>query len=216
MAMLPRIRVLIADDHPLARLGVETLLRAQPDMQVVGQAEDGEEAVHTALLTQPDVVLLDVHMPGKDGLTVLREIKQALPEARCLMLTATVDPSQVLQAVQAGAVGYLLKDASPDDLLGAIRAVYAGQGALSPAATRQLIDAYHAFPGAERPDVVLTPSERRVLGLLARGLSNQEIANNLGVSVRTVTTHVQHILDKLGVENRVQAALYAREHGLSA
>jgi DNA-binding NarL/FixJ family response regulator len=214
--MSERIRVLIVDDQPLMRLGLGVLLQAQLDMQVVGHAANGEAAVLQAQRTQPDVIILDMHMPGIDGLAALSEIKQMLPEARCIMLSDLADAEQVVQAVKAGAEGFLLKDVDPDDLLDAIRAVYMGQDALSPAATRQLMDAYQTYPVAPGQDGTLTPAEFRVLRLLAQGLSNGEIGSALGVSARTVSSHVQHILDKLGVHNRVEAALYARDHGLTA
>jgi DNA-binding NarL/FixJ family response regulator len=210
--MSRRIRVLIADDHPLVRAGLVALLQAELDIHVVGQAANGDEAVRDALLTRPDVVLLDVYMPGKDGLTALREIKQTLPEARCIMLTGFDDAAPVLQAVEAGADGFLSKQAAPDELVRAIRAILQGEAVLDPAATRHLIGAYHARPDAPS----LTTTELRVLRLLATGLSNRDLARDMGVSVRTVTSHVQHILDKLGVQNRVEAALYARDHGLTA
>jgi DNA-binding NarL/FixJ family response regulator len=210
-----RIRVLIADDHPLVRLGLETMLGRQPDIELVGQAADGDEAVRQALRTLPDVILLDVRMPAKDGLTVLIEIKQALPAARCLMLTSFNESEQMLRAIRSGAAGFLLKDAGIDELLRAIRAVYRGEGALHPAATQQLIKAYRAFPGVEHGVDDLTPAELRVLKLLTRGLSNRQLATELRVSERTITTHIRHILDKLGMENRVQAALYACEHELT-
>jgi DNA-binding NarL/FixJ family response regulator len=184
-------------------------------MQIVGQAADGDEAVRQVLRLHPDVVVLDVRMPVKDGIEALIEIKEALPAARCLMLTSFDDPEQVLQAIRAGAAGFLHKDAGPDELLRAIRAVYRGEGALNAAATRQLINAYQILEGAESQDVKLTAAEVEVLKLLTKGLSNRELANELGVSVRTISTHVRHILDKLGAQNRVQAALYAREHGFT-
>jgi DNA-binding NarL/FixJ family response regulator len=210
------IRVLIADDHPLVRLGMDAMLRTQPDIHVVGHAVDGEEAVRQAHITRPDVILLDVRMPGKDGLTALLEIKQTLPAAHCVMLTSFDEAQLVLQAVKSGAEGFLLKDISPDELLRAIRAVYAGHGALGPAATRQLIHAYQTFPAAQPAGATMTPSELQVLKLLGRGSSNREIGRELGISIRTVTTHVRHIMDKLGVQNRVQAALYAREYGFTS
>jgi len=216
MSRSAQIRVLIADDHPLVRLGLETMLRSAPDMEVVAIAADGDEAVRQALRTRPDVILLDVRMPVKDGLTALVEIKQALPAARCLMLTGSNDSQPMLQAMQLGAAGHLVKDGGMDAVLRAIRAVYHGDGALDPATTQQLITAYRARQTAARPDDDLTVAELRVLKLLTRGLSNRQIAAELGVSVRTVTSHIGHILAKLGVQNRVQAALYARERGLTA
>jgi DNA-binding NarL/FixJ family response regulator len=210
-----RISVLIADDHPLVRLGLETVLQREPGMEVVAIAADGAEAVRQAHRTRPDVILLDIQMPVKDGLTALREIKQTVPGARCIMLTGFDDPEHVLQAIEAGADGFLAKQGDLDDLLQAIRMVHAGQGALAPAAARQLITAYQVRTGAVPAAAALTPAELQVLRLLTNGSSNQKIASDLGVSVRTVATHVQHILDKLGLQNRVEAALYAREHGFT-
>jgi DNA-binding NarL/FixJ family response regulator len=209
-----RIRVLIADDHPVLRLGLETVLGMQADMEVVGQAEDGEEAVRLARATRPDVVVLDARMPHKDGLAVLPEIMRAAPGARCLMLSGFGDLDLVSQAVRLGAAGFVLKDAGMDEVLRAIRAIYRGQGALDPVVTVQLFKAYQERQHAENGLSGLTPAEVGVLRLLARGLSNREIARELGVSVRTVSSHIRNILDKLGVPNRLQAALFAREHGL--
>src|SRR5690348_4913141 len=152
------IKVLIADDHPVVRLGIEKILRTQPDMEVVGLAADGDEAVRQALRTRPDVIVLDVRMPVKDGLTALVEITRALPAARCLMLTGFDDPEQMLQALKGGAAGYLVKEASPEELLRAIRAVYHGEAALAPSATRQLIDEYQALQDSGHRDAVLTPT----------------------------------------------------------
>src|SRR5690348_375240 len=175
MGRVEPIKVLIADDHPVVRLGIEAVLQTQPDIEVVGLAADGDEAVRQALLTRPDVIVLDVRMPAKDGLAALLEIRQVLPAAHCLMLTSFDESEQVLQAIKLGAAGFLLKDAGPEELLRAIRAVYHGEGALAPAATRQLINAYQAHDGSERRGAELTPSEVRVLKLLTRGLSNREL-----------------------------------------
>jgi DNA-binding NarL/FixJ family response regulator len=209
-----RIRVLIADDHPLLRLGLETVLGAQADMEVVGQAEDGDAALRLALATRPDVVVLDVRMPNKDGMEVLPEIARSAPDTRCLILSSFGDQGLVLQAVKRGAEGFVTKDAGMDEVLRAIRAVYRGQSALDPLATGRLIKAYQELQDVEHEISGLTPAETGVLTLLTRGLSNRELARELGVSVRTVTSHIRHILDKLGVANRVQAALFARDHGL--
>lgn len=210
------VKILIADDHPLVRLGMETMLATQPDFQVVAQAVNGDEAVRLALQHKPDVVVLDLRMPEKDGLSALADIKQQLPTARFLMLTSFFDPEEVLEALRLGADGFVLKDAGVDELIRAIRAVSHGDSALNSAATHQLVRAYQASQHAQHDDIAdLTPSELRVLALLTRGLSNRQLAKELGVSVRTVTTHIRHILEKLSLDNRVQAALYAREHGLT-
>jgi DNA-binding NarL/FixJ family response regulator len=210
------IRVLIADDHPLVRQGLEVVIGAQPDMELVAQASDGVEAVAVALATQPDVIVLDLKMPKQDGMAAMGQIREQLPEARCIILTSFTDDEQVLDAVQAGAMGFLNKDTHHDELLAAIRAVSRGDGALHPSAARVLMQSFKAAPRPSASSDALTQTERKVLQLLANGCSNRELAEVLQVSVRTVTTHVRNILDKLQLENRTQAALYAREHGLTA
>lgn len=211
-----KIRVLIADDHPLVRQGLELVIGAQRDMELVAQACDGVEAVEMALAIRPDVALLDLKMPKQDGLTALRQIRERLPEARCIILTSFTDDVQVLDAVEAGAMGFLNKDAHHDELLAAIRAVSRGDGALHPSAARVLMQSFKAAPQRAASSDTLTPTELKVLQLLANGSSNRDLAEVLGVSVRTVTTHVRSILDKLQLDNRTQAAIYAREHGLIA
>jgi DNA-binding NarL/FixJ family response regulator len=209
-----RIRVLIADDHPVLRLGLETVLGVQPDMEVVGLAEDGDGAVRLALTARPDVAVLDARMPRKDGLAALPEIMRVAPDTRCLILSGFGDLGTVMGAVRLGAVGFVLKDAGLEEVLRAIRAIYLGQSALDTVVTGQLIKAFQELQYAEHGLSGLTPAETGVLRLLTRGLSNREIAADLGVSVRTVTSHLRRILSKLGVENRVQAALYGRAHRL--
>jgi two-component system, NarL family, response regulator LiaR len=213
--MAERIRVLIADDHPLIREGLEIVINEQPDMELVAQAVDGLDAVAKTLATTPDVVLMDLKMPRQDGLAALKQILEALPETNCIMLTSFTDDVQVLDAIAAGAKGFLNKDSHHEELLSAIRAVNRGDAALHPAAARVLMQSYKAAlqPATERTS--LTQMELRVLQLLATGASNRELAESLSVSVRTVTTHVRNILDKLQLKNRTQAALYAREHSLS-
>lgn len=209
------IRILIADDHPMVRLGIATVLETQPDMLVVGQVADGAEAVSCAVETRPDIVVLDVRMPKKDGLEALQEIKTHLPEAKFLILTSFGDESLILNAIKLGAHGYLLKDSSHEEFLSAIRALAGGESALHPSAARALIQSYQAAQPATVLEKRLTPAELRVLGLIAQGYSNQHIADELVLSVRTITTHVRNILDKLGLENRIQAAVYAKEQGLA-
>jgi len=212
--MAEPIRVLIADDHPVVRQGLGVVLAAQPDMELVAEAADGEEAVRKAQETQPDVIIMDLQMPVKDGLTAIREIDEAHLAARILVLTSFAEDDNVFAAVKAGAVGFLLKDSPPKQLLEAIRTVHRGESALHPAIARQLLQEIKRpsrLPLAEEP---LTPRELDVLQCLARGLSNREIADELTVSVRTVTTHVRNILDKLHLANRTQAALYAVEQGI--
>lgn len=213
--MSEKIRVLIADDHPLVRQGLEIVISEQPDMELVAQAVDGLDAVSRALETQPDVVLMDLKMPKQDGLAALKQILEALPETACIILTSFTDDVQVLDAVAAGAKGFLNKDSGHQELLGAIRAVSRGDAALHPAAARVLMQSYKAALQPAAESAALTQMELRVLQLLATGASNRELAASLGVSVRTVTTHVRNILDKLQLKNRTQAALYARENSLA-
>jgi NarL family two-component system response regulator LiaR len=213
--MTQTIRVLIADDHPIVRQGLGVVLAAQPDMELVAEATNGQEAVDLSHQTRPDVIIMDLKMPVKDGLTAIKEIDQLLPDSRILVLTSFPDDDSVFRAIKAGALGYLLKDSAPENLLNAIRVVYNGQSMLHPSIARKLVQEIKEpadLPPAGEP---LTPREMDVLQCLARGLSNREIAAELSVSTRTVTTHVRNILDKLHLANRTQAALYAREKGIA-
>ncbi len=208
------IRVLIADDHPIVRQGLGVVLAAQTDMELVAEATNGEEAVRLACETQPDVIIMDLQMPVKDGLTAITEINQVYPNANILVLTSFPDDENVFAAIKAGAMGFLLKDSPPEHLLDAIRAVRRGESALHPTIARKLMQEISRpsdLPQAQEP---LTPRELDVLECLARGQSNREIAEELSVSVRTVTTHVRNILDKLHLANRTQAALFALEQGI--
>jgi len=201
------IRVLLADDHAVVRQGLRTYLELQDDVAVVGEAGDGPAAVAAAEALAPDVVLLDLVMPGGDGLEALGALAAAAPGARVLVLTSFGDDERVFAALRAGAAGFLLKDVEPAELVRAIRTAAAGEAALSPAvATRVVAAVAH---GDE-----LTPREREVLRLIARGLSNKRIALELGMAEKTVKTHVSHVLAKLGVADRTQAALYAVRTGL--
>jgi DNA-binding NarL/FixJ family response regulator len=213
------IRVAIADDHAVVRQGLRTFLELQDGMDVVGEAADGEEAVALVERTAPDVVLLDLVMPRVDGLEAIRRIRERAPATRILVLTSFADDHTVLPAVRAGAAGYLLKDVQPPELAGAIRTVHAGEALLAPTVATMLVEQLAAEDGAgasarhanEHP---LTPRELEVLAELARGRANKAIALELGVSERTVKTHVSNILGKLGFTDRTQAAVYAVEHGL--
>ena len=213
--MSEAIRVLIADDHAVVRRGVRALIDTEPDMEVVDEASDGEESVRKALSLQPDVILLDIVMPRKGGLEAIVEIKRENPEARILILTSFAEDDKVLPAIKSGALGYLLKDSSPEELLQAIRDVHRGDSSLHPTIARKLVREISqptSLPLSEDP---LSDREIEVLKLVAQGLSNQEIAEKLVVSDRTVGKHVGNILDKLHLANRTQAALYALREGVA-
>ncbi|WP_433465227.1 response regulator [Spirillospora sp. CA-128828] len=217
--MSPRpvpIKVLIADDHPVVRQGLRTFLGIQDDIEVVGEAEDGTSAVTLAESLEPDIVLMDLKMPGADGLTALTELRARGVRARVLVLTSVTERGHVLPAVQAGAAGYLYKDVDPAALVQAIRAVHDGHVLFAPdAAEAMLRDGTAGGAGGEdRGLAALTEREREVLVHIARGRSNREIARALVVSEKTVKTHVSNLLMKLGVQDRTQAALYAVRHGV--
>jgi DNA-binding NarL/FixJ family response regulator len=199
------IRVLVVDDHPVVRQGLRTFLDTQDDLTVVGEAADAESCVRAAATLDPDVILLDLRMPGGDGVRALHDLRTAGARARVLVVTSFTEPTAVLPAVRAGAAGYVYKDVDPAALAAALRAVHAGHVLLHPDVARLLADA----PAAPPPVVRLTGREREVLGELAQGRSNREIARNLGMAEKTVKTHVSAILAKLGVQDRTQAALYA-------
>jgi DNA-binding NarL/FixJ family response regulator len=204
------IRVVLADDHAVVRQGLRTFLDLQDDIEVVAEAGDGEQAVAAALEHDPDVVLLDLVMPKLDGVGALARLREG--RARVLVLTSFGDDDKLFAALRAGAAGYLLKDVEPAELVKAIRSAHAGQSPLSPAiATRVVEEVAH---GAAPAPGELTPRELDVLALIARGRSNKLIARELGVAEKTVKTHVSHILAKLGVSDRTQAALYAVRQGL--
>lgn len=213
--MSENIRVLIADDHPLIREGLRGLLAAEPDLELVGEAADGSEAVEKTDQLRPDVILLDLVMPVKSGIEAIIEIKEKDPVARILVLTSFADDEQLFPALRAGALGYLLKDSSPQDLLRAIRSVYRGESSLHPAIARRLVLQFSQPVVDSSPENPLTQREVEVLKLVAEGLSNQNIADELVVSERTVGKHVGNILEKLHLANRTQAALYALREGLS-
>ena len=209
--MTGQITVLIADDHPVVRQGLRVLLSVQDDIAVAGEAADGREAVDLAMELAPDVILLDLKLPGLDGLGVLAELRDRGQPARVLVLTSTADPASVTLAMRAGAAGFLYKDVDPDALVRAVRAVNDGNTLLAPEAAGLLVRS-----GASRDAVqglgALTGREREVLAQIAEGRSNREIARLLRVSEKTVKTHVSSVLAKLGVADRTQAALYAVRH----
>jgi NarL family two-component system response regulator LiaR len=208
------IRVLVVDDHAVVREGLRTFLQLQEGLEVVGEAADGVQAVHEAQRLKPDVVLMDLVMPRRDGVSAMRELRLRLPSTRVIVLTSFTDDERLLPAIQAGAAGYLLKNAEPSELARAVRLAHAGEALLDPAVAARVVDALSGPAGAA-PGEQLTPREREVLALLARGMSNKRIALELGVAEKTVKTHVGHVLAKLAVADRTQAALYAVRAGLA-
>jgi DNA-binding NarL/FixJ family response regulator len=211
-----RIRILIADDHILFREGVTRLIAEQPDMEVVGEASDGLEALVKARELHPDLVLLDITMPGSDGLEATRLIKAAVPQARIIILTQRDEGEVLLEATRSGAQGYLLKTLRSQQLLDALRGVMQGGAPISPDVAGHLLDGFrrlsqNATAGDTEP---LTAREKEILALIARGASNYEIAEQLHLSLHTVKSHVKNILEKLHVSSRHQAALYAHRTGL--
>ena len=212
------IRVLVVDDQLMVRAGIAAIVDAEPDLEVVGEAADGEAALGLAARLRPDVVLMDIRMPGMDGLTATARLT-AEPGPRVLVLTTFHQDAYVFEALRAGASGFVLKDTRPADLLAAIRLVAGGEALLSPAVTRRLIEAFAAgtvvAPAAPDPRLAgLTPREREVLVHIATGLSNAEIGAALGITTGTVKAHVYALLAKLGVRDRVQATIAAYDLGL--
>jgi two-component system, NarL family, response regulator LiaR len=210
------IRILIADDHAVVREGLRALIEAKPDMELVGEAEDGAEAVLLAHSLKPDVILLDLVMPRMNGIEAISEIKRENPAARILVLTSFAGDDKVFPAIKAGALGYLLKDSSSQALIQAIREVYRGESSLHPTIARKLIREINRPSIAAPGENLLTEREEMVLKGVAGGLSNQEIAEMLVISDRTVSCHVSNILEKLHLVNRTQAALYALREGLAS
>jgi DNA-binding NarL/FixJ family response regulator len=199
--------VLIADDHAVVREGLRSFFELQEGMEVVGEAADGVEAVELAAQLQPDVVLMDLVMPNLDGVEAMRQLRRRVPAARALVLTSFLDDERVLPAIRAGAAGYLLKNVQPQELARAVRAAHAGEAFIDPTVAARLVD---SLADEDVDDVYdsLTAREREVLDLIGRGFSNKRIALELGVAEKTVKTHVSHVLGKLGLADRTQAALY--------
>ena len=208
------ISVLIADDHAVVRQGLRTYLELQPDIVVVAEAGDGAAAVEAAADLAPDVVLLDLAMPELDGVAALELLRERAPGARVIVLTSFGEDERLFAALRSGAAGFLLKDTQPAELVRAIRSAHGGQSPLSPAVATRVVEEL-AHGGRPRPSDLLTPRELDVLRLIARGRSNKRIALELGVAEKTVKTHVGHVLAKLSLTDRTQAALYAVREGLA-
>jgi DNA-binding NarL/FixJ family response regulator len=209
------ISVLIADDQPVVRQGLRTFLELHDDIDVVGEAQDGEQALAQIAALTPDVVLMDLVMPVLDGVGAIERLRELGSTARVIVLTSFLDDDKVMPAVRAGAAGYLLKDAEPAELVRAIRIVDGGEALLHPAVAARVLQEISADGDRRRRHDELTPREREVLALLARGRANKAIALELGVAEKTVKTHVGNILGKLGLSDRTQAALYAVREGLA-
>lgn len=213
------IRVLIADDHRVVREGLRLVLTLDPEFDVVGEAMHGEEAVRLVQELRPEIVLMDLQMPGMDGIAATAAIKAAQPEVEVLVLTSVLQDTAVVAAVRAGAIGYLHKDTDGDELRRAVKAAAAGQVQLSAEATRWLVRELQPAPAPAPADTgrsPLTEREHDVVRLLAQGQSNREIATTLGIGEKTVKTHVRNVLAKFSVRSRTQAILYAQQHGLVA
>jgi DNA-binding NarL/FixJ family response regulator len=207
----PPIRVVLVDDHAMVRLGLEQLLAGTDGIDVVGSASNGAEAITIVRQTTPDVVLMDLQMPDIDGVTATRRIVVADSTVQVVVLTSFSDSERIVAALDSGAVGYLLKDADPEDLIEGIRAAARGESPLHPKAARQLLTARSAVRGGP---VDLTPRETEVLSLVRQGLANKQIARRLGISERTVKAHLTSTFQRIGVVDRTQAALWAERHGV--
>jgi DNA-binding NarL/FixJ family response regulator len=204
-----RIRVLIVDDHPIVRSGIASVLASQPDFEIVGEAANGAEAVETAKRVEPDLVLMDLRMPVQNGVDATAGIVADRPQTRVVVLTTYASDGEVLRAIEAGAVGYLLKDVPHDELFRALRAIARGERYLAPVVTERLMSRYQQPPRSS-----LTDRELDVLQCVARGEGNKQIAASLGIAEPTVKAHLVRIFEKLGVENRTAAAKVGRERGL--
>jgi len=212
--MSQAIRVLIVDDHTIVRKGIRALLAEIEGMEVVGEADNGQEAVTQADRLRPDVILMDLAMPKMDGIEATRQIKASQPESRILVMTSFAADDKVFPAIKAGALGYLLKESTPEDLVQAIRQIHRGESSLHPTIARKVLqEITHPSDRPPTPNP-LTEREAEVLRLVAQGLSNQDIARKLNISDPTVRTHVSNIMSKLHLATRIQAALYALREGL--
>jgi DNA-binding NarL/FixJ family response regulator len=216
---MPDIRVLIVDDHTLFRRGIASLLQQQKGIEVVGEAKDGDEGIQLAQTLKPDVILMDVKMPKRDGIQATQAIREALPDVRIIMLTVSEEDDDLFSAVKAGATGYLLKNVEPDQLVKAIHLLVKGEAVIPHAMASKLLTEFGHIAQTASPGPKLTPlteREKDVLKLLSKGESNKEIGNALSISEHTVKIHLKNILKKLHMNNRIQAALYAYQQGLIA
>ena len=213
--MIEPIRVLIADDHAIVRKGLRALLATEPGIEIVGEAQDGKQAITEAHRLRPDVILMDLVMPRLDGIAAIRHISTQQPETRILVLTSFSTDDKIFPAVKAGALGYLLKDSGPDELISAIRQVHQGESSLHPHVARKLLEEL-TRPSSQPDSDPLSDREIEVLQLVAQGQSNQQIAARLAIKEATVRTHVSNILNKLHLSSRTQAALYALRAGLAS
>lgn len=212
---MAKIRILLAEDHVIVREGTRELVQHEPDMEVVGEAGDGEEAIQLATKLRPDVVIMDIAMPKLNGIEATKQIKELYPATAVLVLTAYDDDQYIFALLEAGAAGYLLKNVRGRELIDAIRAVYAGESVLHPAITRKVIESFlpAGKPAERRIAEPLSEREMEVIKLAARGMSNKDIAEELSLSVRTVQAHLGNIFNKLGVGSRTEAVLYALKKG---
>jgi len=213
---MAKIRLLIVDDHDIVRGGLKALISSDPNLELVGEAANGAQAVELTSRLNPDIILLDLVMPGMDGLEAIHHIMHKTPEARILILTSFSDDDKVFPAIKAGAMGYLLKESSHQQLLGAIYDVYHGEASLHPSIALKVMRELKNPSGPPFTENPLTEREVDVLKLVAKGLSNQQIAEQLVISQQTVRTHIRNILSKLHLANRTQAALYALREGLAS
>jgi NarL family two-component system response regulator LiaR len=211
--MANRIRIVLVDDHDMVRLGIRTYLLTEQDIEVVGEAGSGEQAVQLVQELKPDLVLMDLVMPGMDGVAATRAVLKAEPKTKVLVLTSFVEDDKVLPALEAGASGYLLKTVLGDELVRSIRKVCAGETVLEPQAAAKMLAALQKPKREERKLDALTEREQEVLRLIAQGKTNQQIGEELFIGIKTVKTHVSNILSKLCVEDRTQAAIYALKNG---
>ncbi|MCH7733806.1 MAG: response regulator transcription factor [Chloroflexi bacterium] len=214
--MKAKIRVMLVDDHEVVRLGIAGVLEAEPDISIVAQAGDGESSVQMATVMQPDVVLMDVLLPGIDGIEACRQVKEASPRTSVVMLTSRTRQEAVLAAIMAGASGYLLKNTAPRAIVSAIRSAAAGESMLDPAVTGRVLDQFRRLVEGQEDDEIsaLSEREKEVLELISEGLTNTEIAERLVLSPSTVRNHVSRVLGKLGLSRRSEAAAFAAKRGI--